>query len=37
LQLGLIYYLVGPFVFLLARKKLRSAAVEYDNNHLKQM
>jgi len=37
LQLGLIYYLVGPFVFLLARKKLRSVTVEYDNNHLKQM
>ena len=37
LQLGIIYYLIGPFVFLLARRKLRSSVVEFDNNHLKQM
>ena len=37
LQLSIIYYLIGPFVFILARRKLRNSVVEFDNNHLKQM
>jgi hypothetical protein len=36
-QLGIIYYLIGPFIFWFARRKLRNQVVEYDNNHLKQM
>lgn len=37
LQLSIIYYLAGPFMFLFARRKLRNSVVEYDNNHLKRM
>jgi len=36
LQLGLVYYVVGPFMFSSARRKLRASIVEYDNNQLKR-
>jgi hypothetical protein len=37
LLLSIVYFVIGPFIFLAARKKLSSRFVEYDNNRLKQL
>ena len=37
LLLSIAYYLMGPFLFLMARKKLQSRFVEYDNNQIKRL
>ncbi|MFO0757161.1 MAG: ferritin-like domain-containing protein [Byssovorax sp.] len=37
LMLSIAYYLMGPFLFLAARRKLAHRFVEYDNNQIKKL
>jgi hypothetical protein len=37
LLLSIAYYLMGPFLFLIARKKLQNRFVDYDNNQIKRL
>lgn len=37
LLLSIAYYMMGPFLFLLARRKLAHRFVEYDNNRIKRL
>jgi rubrerythrin len=37
LMLSIAYYLMGPFLFIAARRKLQHRFVEYDNNQIKRL